>query len=69
MCNTKLNVAEDEFGVKVNGALVVFGGFTEFPTNEVELRTMVIDVRVVSVLNDSLCEVFGSGISVTCDSG
>ena len=69
MCNTKLNVTEDEFGVEVNGVLVVFGGFTKFSTNEVELRTMVVDVGVSRVLDDSLREVFGSRISVTCDSG
>lgn len=68
MCNTKLNVAEDEIGVKINGVLVVFGGFTELSTNEVKLRTMVVDVRVVRILNDSFRKVFGSGVSVTCDS-
>jgi hypothetical protein len=46
--------------------LVVLGGFGEFTENEVELRTVIVDVRVILVVGDGKLKVVLSSILVTC---
>ncbi len=55
--NTELNVREDECPVKVDRLLIILGSFSEFTEDEVELGTVVVDVRVVLVVSNSKLEV------------
>jgi len=50
LCDTELDVGEDEVLVKVNGFLVVLGRFTKFLADEVELRAVVVDIWVFGIL-------------------
>ena len=59
-------MAKDEAGVQVDRALVVLSGFTKFTTDEVELRTVVVDIGVIGILVDSGCKIVGGRISITC---
>lgn len=68
LCDTKLNVREDEVVVKVDGLLVVGGGHGELGENEVELSAVVEDVRVVGVVLDSKLEVTSGLIALGCES-
>ena len=62
--NTKLNVREDELGVEVDGLLVVGSGQGELGKDEVELGTVVEDVRVVGVVLDGKLEVMGGLVTL-----
>lgn len=46
--------------------MVVLSGFTKFTTDEVELRTVVVDIGVIGILVDSGCKIVGGRISITC---
>lgn len=65
MCDTELDVGEDEGAVEVNGLLVVLGGFGELAEDEVKLGTVVVDIGVVLVVVDGELEVIGGGLLVT----
>ena len=65
LCHTKLDVREDERTVQVNRLLVVLGGLGELAQDEVELSTVVVNVRLVLVVSDSSLEIVGSSILVT----
>jgi hypothetical protein len=57
-------VREDEVLVEVDGLLVVFGGFTEFGLDEVQLCAVVVDVGVLLVLGERGGEVGLGGVGV-----
>lgn len=65
LCDTELDVGEDERAVEVNGLLVVLGGFGELAEDEVKLGTVVVDIGVVLVVVDGELEVIGGGLLVT----
>lgn len=66
LCDTKLDVGEDEVTVEVNRFLVVGRGGAEFGKDEVELSTVVVDVRVLCVVRSGVFKIFGSGIARAC---
>ena len=55
---------EDELGVEVDGLLVVGSGQGELGKDEVELGTVVEDVRVVGVVLDGKLEVMGGLVTL-----
>lgn len=59
-----MNMREDKGAVEVNRLLIVLGGFGEFSKNEVELGTVVIDIRVVLVVGDGELKVVGCSILI-----
>lgn len=65
MCDTELDVGEDEGAVEVNGLLVVLGGFGELAEDEVKLSAVVVDIGVVLVVGDGELEVISGGLLVT----
>ena len=66
LCDTELDVREDEGLVQVNGALVVLGGLAELGLDEVQLGAVVEDVRVLLVLGEGGREVSLGGLRVGC---
>lgn len=62
--HSKLNVRVDEAPVKVNGLLVVFGRLGKLPKDEVQLRAVVVDVRVILVMCNCQFEVIGCRVLV-----
>ena len=66
LCNTKLNVREDELRVEVDRLLVVGGGHGEFREDEVELGAVVEDVGVVGVVLNSKLEVTSGLVTLGC---
>ena len=64
--HTQLDVGVDESPVKVNRLLVVLGGFRKLPEDEVELSTVVVDIRVILVVVDGDFKVIRSGVLVSC---
>ena len=65
LCHTQLDVGVDESPVKVNRLLVVLGCFRKLPEDEVELSTVVVDIRVILVVVDSDFKVIRSGVLVS----
>lgn len=68
LCDTQLDVGEDEILVKVDGLLVVLSSLAELGLDEVQLCTVVVDVRVVLVLFEGGLEISLSGSRVSCKS-
>ena len=66
LCYTQLDVGVDESPVKVNRLLVVLSGFRKLPEDEVELSTVVVDIRVILVVVDGDFKVIRSGVLVSC---
>jgi hypothetical protein len=66
LCDTELDVREDEGLVQVDGALVVLGGLAELGLDEVQLGAVVEDVRVLLVLGEGGREVSLGGLRVGC---
>lgn len=62
---TKLNVGVDKGTIEVNRLLVVLGGFRELSEDEVELSTVIVDVRVILVVGNGELEVISGGILVS----
>ncbi len=60
---------KDELRVEVNGFLVVGGGRVEFGEDEVELGSVIEDVRVVCVVLSGEIEVAGGFITLACKDG
>lgn len=56
---------EDEGPVEVDRLLVVLGGLGELSQNEVELGTVVVDVRVILVVGDGELEVVCGSVLVS----
>jgi hypothetical protein len=54
---TKLDVRKDKFSVKIDGLLVIFSGIRVFTLDEVQLGSVVVDVRVFAIVFYGLLEV------------
>lgn len=67
LCDTELDVREDEVLVKVDRLLVVLGGIAKLGLDEVELCTVVVDIGIIFVLRKSGSEVRFGGIRVCCE--
>lgn len=65
LSDAKLDVREDEGTVKINGLLVILGSLSELLQDEVQLSTVVVDVRVVLVVGDGELEVISGSILVS----
>jgi hypothetical protein len=55
----------DEASVQINGFLVVLGSFGELAKDEVQLRAVVVDIRVIFVVCDCQFEIICRCILVT----
>jgi hypothetical protein len=66
LCDTKLDVREDELRVEVDRLLVVGGGHGELRKDEVELGAVVEDVGVVGVVLNSELEVTSGLVALGC---
>jgi hypothetical protein len=66
LCDTELDVREDEGLVQVDGTLVVLGGLAELGLDEVQLGAVVEDVGVLLVLGEGGREVSLGGLRVGC---
>lgn len=64
LSDTELDVRENEVLVEIDGLLVVLGGLGELPKDEVELSTVVVNIRIVRVLAHGLLEVRGGSVSL-----
>jgi hypothetical protein len=67
LCDTELDVREDEGLVQVDGALVVLCGLAELGLDEVQLGAVVEDVGVFFVLREGGREVGFGGVWIGCD--
>lgn len=64
--HTQLDVRVDEAAVKINRLLVVLGRLCKLSEDEVQLRTVVVDVRVILVVRNRELKVIRSSILVSC---
>jgi hypothetical protein len=64
--HTKLDVREDEVLVQVDRLLIVLGCLGELLLDEVQLSSVVVDVRIIGVLLQSFLEVQFRLLRVTC---
>ena len=64
--NTELDVGEDKVAVQIDRLLVVLGRLGELALDEVQLRTVVVDIRVISVLGQREVKIFNRLVGCTC---
>jgi hypothetical protein len=66
LCDTELDVREDELRVEVDGLLVVGGSHGELGEDEVELGAVVEDIGVLRVVLNGKLKVTSSLIAFSC---
>lgn len=59
-------MGENELGVEIDRLLVVLGCLRKLALDEVQLRAVVVDIRVVGVLLQSQFKVLLRLLGVTC---
>lgn len=64
--HTKLDVRVNECRVEVNGLLVVLGSLGKFAKDEVELCTVVVNIRVIFVVCNGKLKVVDRSVLVSC---
>jgi hypothetical protein len=65
LCDTELDVGEDERSVQVDRLLVVLRSLGKLAQDEVELGAVVVNIGVILVVVDGDLEVISGGILVT----